>query len=80
MSERYLPRHTPEGIVFEILPHGDDGVRPIWDLYRDPDTRVTSGVLLFVRSGTSIEEAAQAVDRMVRHREAQRRARGDGGS
>lgn len=67
MSERYLPRHTPEGILFKVVPHGYDGIRPIWDLYRDPDSRVTTGVMLFVRSGTSIEEAAEAVERMVQH-------------
>ena len=79
MSERYLPRRTPEGMVFKTVPHGYDGVRPIWELHQDPDTRVTSGVMLFVRSGTSIEEAAEAVERMVRHREVQRRNRGEDG-
>ena len=63
----------PEGIVFEVVPHGYDGVRPIWDLYRDPDTGMTTGVMLFVRSGTSIEEVAEALERMVRHREAQKK-------
>ena len=69
MSESYLPRHTSKGIVFEVVPHGYDGVRPIWDLYQAPDTGMTNGAMLFVRSGTSIEEVAEAVERMVRNRE-----------
>ena len=67
MSERYLPRRTAEGRVFEIVPHGYDGVRPIWELYRCPEG-ASDGVMLFVRSGTCIEEVAEALEQMVRHR------------
>ena len=78
MSERYLPRRTAEGLVFKVVPHGYDGVQPIWKLYQDPDTGATDGVMLFVRSGTSLEEVAEALERMVRHR-IPKRDRGGGG-
>ena len=68
MSERFLPRRVPEGFLFGPVPYGYDGVRPIWELYQDPDRSTTAGVMLFVRDGTSPEEAAESVARMIRHR------------
>lgn len=68
MSERFLPRRVPEGFLFGPVPSRYDGVRPIWHLYRDPDTSSTAGVMLFVRDDTSPEDAAEAVARMIRHK------------
>ena len=65
--ERYLPRRTSVGMVFQRVYGEHDGAAPLWDLW--PDPQGCGDVMLFVRNGTTVKEAAEEVDRMLRHHE-----------
>lgn len=55
------------GMLFQRVYGEHEGASPLWDLW--PDPRGWGNVMLFVRNGTAVEEVAEEVERMLRHRE-----------